>query len=145
MKHFIAFSFVVVTLAGCVCIQLLPSPESFFVCGFIFVFVVAVCVRKVHDKNLRREWLKEKILPGDARFDDFFWSLSIHNQNWYMDEVLKENGVRTLLSMYEERATQLWNDKNCPLLQKMDEAQILIERMRTLSYMIEFNYHYVRN
>ena len=53
--------------------------------GFVFSFA--------YNHGLRKKWLADPILPDSPEFDDFFWKLTLVNQDWYIEEILHREGL----------------------------------------------------
>ena len=107
--------------------------------------VVTACIGGVvygHYRNrcLRKMWLKNPIDTASEKFDDFFWNLTIANQDWYVEKLLKEEGVKKLLDKYEKKIKQIWNDVSLSRYQKAVKSSFYAKRIKLLSYVLEFNY-----
>ncbi len=95
------------------------------------------CVR---NRKLRTQWQKAPILADSPEFDDFFWHLTLVNQDWYIEKILHKEGLLRLIAKYEAEMTQIWQDSETAREEKIEKSSICLKRMKSLSYTLDFNY-----
>lgn len=112
----------------------------------IFLFVCSLFfAHYLYTQKLHAEWLKQPVLPEDLQFDDFFWRLTISNQDWYVDNILKKEGLEKLIVRYNEELTAIWQKKDLDLREKLAETSVYCGRLQTLTSIREFNYELQRH
>lgn len=128
-------------ILAAVCLKFLPMPLSIVAWCIVTACVGGVVYGHFKNRNLRKKWLENTMNPASENFDDFFWNLTITNQDWYIDNLLKEDGLYLLLGKYENKIKQIWHDEMLSHYQKAVKSSVYLERIKMLSYALEFNYH----
>ena len=91
--------------------------------GFVFSFA--------YNHGLRKKWLADPILPDSPEFDDFFWKLTLVNQDWYIEEILQK---------CEAEIVQTWQDTETDREEKIERNDRCLKRLKVLTGMLDFNY-----
>ena len=123
-----------------VCFKFLPMPFSIIIWCIVAACIGGMVYGHYRNRRLRKMWLENPIDIASEKFDDFFWDLTIINQDWYVDKLLKEEGIKILLDKYEKKVKQIWQDTSLSRYQKAVESSVYAERIKLLSYVLEFNY-----
>lgn len=100
--------------------------------GFVFSFA--------YNHGLRKKWLADPILPDSPEFDDFFWKLTLVNQDWYIEEILHREGLLRLIEKCEAEIVQTWQDTETDREEKIERNDRCLKRLKVLTGMLDFNY-----
>lgn len=100
--------------------------------GFVFSFA--------YNHGLRKKWLADPILPDSPEFDDFFWKLTLVNQDWYIEEILHREGLLRLIEKCEVEIVQTWQDTETDREEKIERNDRCLKRLKVLTGMLDFNY-----
>ena len=100
--------------------------------GFVFSFA--------YNHGLRKKWLADPILPDSPEFDDFFWKLTLVNQDWYIEEILPREGLLRLIEKCEAEIVQTWQDTETDREEKIERNDRCLKRLKVLTGMLDFNY-----
>lgn len=100
--------------------------------GFVFSFA--------YNHGLRKKWLADPILPDSPEFDDFFWKLTLVNQDWYIEEILRREGLLRLVEKCEAEIVQTWQDTETDREEKIERNDRCLKRLKVLTGMLDFNY-----
>lgn len=113
---------------------------TIIVLSFYVVFISIYMIAENRDKKLHQEWIKNPKKIGNAEFDNFFWNLNIHNQDWYVENILREKGLRELIDHYEITLRQIWQECDMPVWEKLMISNDYFKRLNSLLIMHEFTY-----
>ena len=100
--------------------------------GFVFSFA--------YNHGLRKKWLADPILPDSPEFDDFFWKLTLVNQDWYIEEILHREDLLRLIEKCEAEIVQTWQDTETDREEKIERNDRCLKRLKVLTGMLDFNY-----
>ena len=100
--------------------------------GFVFSFA--------YNHGLRKKWLADPILPDSPEFDDFFWKLTLVNQDRYIEEILHREGLLRLIEKCEAEIVQTWQDTETDREEKIERNDRCLKRLKVLTGMLDFNY-----
>ena len=140
MKTLFAF-FAILGIAGGILAFCFFSPVIAAFALFLYLLVGGSYIFSfAHNHNLRKKWLAHPILPDSPEFDDFFWKLTLINQDWYIEEILHRKGLLRLIEKYEAEIVQTWQDTETDREEKIERNARCLKRLRTLIATLDFNY-----
>ena len=93
-----------------------------------------------YNHGLRKKWLADPILPDSREFVDFFWKLTLVNQDWYIEEILHREGLLRLIEKCEAEIVQTWQDTETDREEKIERNDRCLKRLKVLTGMLDFNY-----
>lgn len=138
LKFRIAFIAILVVAAGVFFYMKLDFEPASWVMGGILAFAIFF-IWTTNDKiKQRQKWLDNPIPPNVNEFDNFFWDLTINQQNWYLSNIYSKNEVISLINQYEEKIKELWRDSTEDLYDRIRDAQDIEEKILTLMYFVDF-------
>lgn len=106
----------------------------FLIIGGIFAYMSII------DRQNRKRWKENPVLPDSPEFDDFFWQMTLLNQDWYIDNILKKDGLKFLLEKYESQIRQIWQEPDMEPADKIAMSNTYVKRLQALLHIKEFNY-----
>ncbi len=61
------------------------------------------------------------------------------NQDWYIEHILKEEGVKQLIQKYETTIREIWNDRDWEISEKIERSSVYVKRLKSMLAIQEFN------
>ena len=139
MKNVIIILAIFTLIAAGICFYLFSFAVAmtFFV---IYLIVVSMFVyRNWHDEKLREQWLQSPVFPDSPQFDDLFWNMTMSNQDWYIEHILKDEGVKQLIQKYETTIREIWNDRDWEISEKIERSSVYVKRLKATLTIQDFN------
>lgn len=139
MKNVITILAVITLIAAGICFYLFPFAVAmiFFV---IYLVITGIFVYGYwHDGKLQEQWLRSPVLPDSPQFDDLFWSMTMSNQDWYIEHILKDEGMKQLIQRYETTIREIWNNRDGEISEKIEKSSVYMKRLKSMLITQEFN------
>ena len=138
MKHLALIAVLCNIVADALFFAYLPEKQAYFF-AFILAFASVLIYLVLMQQMNRRYWKKNPIEIDDPRFDSFFWNMEMVNQDWYIDNILKEDDLQTLINRYEDEVKGIWTS-DIEVADKIEKSKVYVGRIRTLLTIIEFSH-----
>ena len=139
MKNVITILAVLTLIAAGICFYFFPFAVAmiFFVVYLIVVSIFVYCYW--HDEKLQERWLQSQVFPDSPQLEDMFWSMTMSNKDWYIEHILKEEGVKQLIQKYETTIREIWNDRDWEISEKIERSSVYVKRLKSMLAIQEFN------
>lgn len=139
MKNVITILAIFTLIAAGICFYLFSFAVAmaFFI---IYLIVTGIFVYSYwHDDKLQKQWLQSPVFPDSPQFDDLFWNMTMSNQDWYIEHILKDEGMKQLIQKYETTIREIWNDRNWEISEKIERSSVYAKRLKAILTIQEFN------
>lgn len=140
MKTLLVFFVILGIVIGTLAFSLFMPMAASLALLFYLLIGGSFIYNNVRNRKLRTRWQKAPVLADSPKFDDFFWQLTLVNQDWYIEKILQKEGLLRLIAKYETEIVQIWQNSEMAREDKIEKSNLCLKRLKTLSYTLDFNY-----
>lgn len=138
MKTLMIFT-VLSAIASGSCFWFFSYSFAFFL-FFIFLALNLFLWLTLYNQKQRQKWQLNPLFSDSPQFDEFFWKLTISDQDWYIEHILGKKGLEDLIKDYETIIKKIWNDPESKTSEKMEKSSLYAKRLASLITTMDFNY-----
>lgn len=136
---YISISTIIAAICGFL-IYLYPDKTSTIAIIYLIYLITAGAIMLTHYQHNKRrqQWKDDPMDCTTADFDDFFWGLTIYNQDWYIEEILTAAELKAILERYEVTIRQIWQEPDMEIWEKLERTSTYMRYIKSLLCTLEF-------